>query len=109
MESLIGRIERLGFTPMHPNVGVALDLWLSGIKDLRNVRKNELANMSESPHIHNNGSKSHMQGGKLIYTRLQLSVICSGITIRHRIPYDVSTYCSQKILLAIAFHLAAKI
>merc|ERR1712150_31393 len=62
VESLIGRIERLGFTPMHPNVGVALDLWLTGIKDLRNVRKNELANLSESPHMHNNGSKSHMQG-----------------------------------------------
>lgn len=61
VESLIGRIERLGFTPMHPNVGVALDLWLTGIKDLRNVRKNELANLSESPHIHN-GTKSHMQG-----------------------------------------------
>jgi len=50
-----------GFTPMHPNVGVALDLWLTGIKDLRNVRKNELANLSEIPHLHN-GSKSHLQG-----------------------------------------------
>lgn len=62
VESLIGRIERLGFTPMHPNVGVTLDLWLTGIKDLRNVRKNELANLSEIPHLHNSGTKSHLQG-----------------------------------------------
>lgn len=61
VESLIGRIERLGFTPMHPNVGIALDLWLTGIKDLRNVRKNELANLSELPYLHN-GSRSHLQG-----------------------------------------------
>ena len=75
MESLIGRIERLGFTPMHPNVGVALDLWLSGIKDLRNVRKNELANLSEGSHIHS-GSKSHMQGGKLECSRMMVFFVC---------------------------------
>lgn len=62
VESLIGRIERLGFTPMHPNVGVTLDLWLTGIKDLRSVRKNELANLTELQHMHNNGTKSHLQG-----------------------------------------------
>merc|ERR550534_590974 len=50
VESLIGRIERLGFTPMHSNVGVTLDLWLTSIKDLRNVRKNEIANLAELPH-----------------------------------------------------------
>lgn len=62
MESLIGRIERLGFTPLHSNVGVTLDLWLGAIKDLRGARKNELANMSDT----NSGySKSHTQNGKL--------------------------------------------
>ncbi|XP_057294187.1 uncharacterized protein LOC130622705 [Hydractinia symbiolongicarpus] len=58
VESLIGRIERLGFTPLHSNVGVTLDLWLGAIKDLRGARKNELANMSDT----NSGySKSHTQ------------------------------------------------
>ena len=62
MESLIGRIERLGFTPMHPNVGVTLDLWLAGIKELRNARKVELANINDTQNIHS-GSKSHTQTG----------------------------------------------
>jgi len=61
VESLIGRIERLGFTPMHPNVGVALDCWLAAIKDLRNTRKNEIANMHDiTGNIHGAG-KSHTQ------------------------------------------------
>jgi len=63
VESLIGRIERLGFTPMHPNVGVTLDLWLSAIKDLRNVRKNEIANITDTHGLHrgHGGGKSHTQ------------------------------------------------
>ena len=61
---MIGRIERLGFMPMHPNVGVTLDLWLTGIKDLRNVRKSELANLAELPHLQNSGTKSHLQEGE---------------------------------------------
>jgi len=61
VESLIGRIERLGFMPMHPNVGVTLDLWLTGIKDLRYVRKSELANLAELPHLQSSGTKSHLQ------------------------------------------------
>jgi len=60
IESLIGRIERLGFTPMHPNVGVTLDSWLAAIKDLRNARKNEVANMMDTPGVQY-GSKSHSQ------------------------------------------------
>ena len=49
---------------MHPNVGVTLDLWLTGIKDLRNVRKNEVANLQDLPHhAQNQGTKSHLQGG----------------------------------------------
>lgn len=63
MESLIGRIERLGFTPMHPNVGVTLDSWLASIKELRSTRKNEIATMVDTPSSQY-GSKSHAQSGK---------------------------------------------
>ena len=48
---------------MHPNVGVSLDLWQAGIKDLRNTRRNEMASMSDGASY---GSKSHAQSGKEI-------------------------------------------
>eukprot|EP00794_Sanderia_malayensis_P003271 gene3271-3753_t len=44
IESLIGRIERLSRTPLHSNVGVALDRWLACIKELQNLRKDEITN-----------------------------------------------------------------
>lgn len=69
VESLIGRIERLGFTAMHPNVGVTLDSWLAAIKDLRNNRKNEVPGMQY-------GSKGRSEAGIfLVYIYLVFFVM----------------------------------
>ena len=64
VESLIGRIERLGFTPMHPNVGITLDSWFTSIKDLRSARKNEITNMHEMNDGIHSVSRSHTQAGR---------------------------------------------
>ena len=62
MESLIGRIERLGRRPLHSNVGVALDRWLACIKELQSIRKNEI-NSSPGSHIGSYGCKSFNDQG----------------------------------------------
>ena len=49
VESLIGRIERLGRRPLHSNVGVALDRWLACIKELQGLRKNEINHSPGTP------------------------------------------------------------
>ncbi|XP_065053089.1 uncharacterized protein LOC135682225 [Rhopilema esculentum] len=58
VESLIGRIERLGRRPLHSNVGVALDKWLACIRELQNLRKNEI-NSSPGSHVGSYGCKSY--------------------------------------------------
>ena len=73
MESLIGRTERLGFTPMHPNVGMTLDSWLASIKELRSTRKNEIASMVDTPSAQY-GSKSHSQTGELIIFLIRVNI-----------------------------------
>jgi len=57
VESLIGRIERLGRRPLHSNVGVALDRWLACIRELQGLRKNEM-NHSPGTHVGSYGCKS---------------------------------------------------
>ena len=62
VESLIGRIERLGRRPLHSNVGVALDRWLACIKELQSLRKNEINSGQGSP-IGSYGCKSFNDQG----------------------------------------------
>ena len=63
VESLIGRIERLGRSPLHSNVGVALDRWLACIRELQNLRKDEINN-SPGSHVGSYGCKSYDDRGR---------------------------------------------
>lgn len=94
IESLIGRIERLGFTPMHPNVGVTLDSWLASIKDLRNTRKNEMASLVDT---HNNihyGSKS------LAQTDVCNLIKCVKDVTKHTRSARTVVWCAMQMLYA---------
>ena len=80
MESLIGRIERLGRRPLHSNVGVALDRWLACIRELQGLRKNEM-NHSPGTHVGSYGCKSFNDQG-MSYSSPLVTIIGSFMQVR---------------------------
>lgn len=63
VESLVGRVERVGSMPLHPNVGVAIDRWLACIRELQTLRKDELSTLLCQHGSQHYGSKSYIEKG----------------------------------------------
>lgn len=88
VESLIGRIERLGRRPLHSNVGVALDRWLACIKELQSLRKNEINSGHGSP-IGSYGCKSfNDQGTAISFLIENVSLEVSVVHILRILPFS---------------------
>ncbi|XP_047135937.1 uncharacterized protein LOC100202967 [Hydra vulgaris] len=90
VESLIGRIERQGLTPLHLNIGLTLDQWHTAIKELRNTRKSELASISDVPSEYS-GGKSHRESdmAKLIDAVYKLA--------KHTRAVRTSVWCAMQM------------